>query len=336
MNAYVLEAVNQLVYKDVALPECPPGWAIIKVKAAGICSSDIPRIFKKGTYHFPTIPGHEFAGIVVDVNGDRKDLIGKHVGVFPLIPCKTCTQCFRKRYELCQNYDYIGSRRDGGFAEFVAVPIWNLIEVNSEVPFEELAVMEPLSVALHAVKQARIEKDTQFGIIGTGMIGFAAAQWAEKLGSSFVTVLGRSYSKSDIAEKLSIDYLTLENNRQKYDVVLEAVGSAESVNVAIEATKSGGTLILMGNPAGDILLKQDTYWQILRKQLTVKGTWNSSYNYHETSDWSEVVHTLETRTIQVRPLISHIFSQEKLAYGLDIMKNHTQPYCKIMTLWNED
>ena len=90
MKAYVLHGVNNLKYEEVEMPDCPKDWAIIKVKAAGICSSDIARIFTKGTYHFPTIPGHEFSGIVTNV-GDMKNstLIGKHVGIFPLIPCGT-------------------------------------------------------------------------------------------------------------------------------------------------------------------------------------------------------------------------------------------------------
>ena len=99
MKAYVLEGIDNLQYEEVPIPKCNSGWAIVQVKASGICSSDIPRIFVKGTYHFPTIPGHEFSGIVVDV-GDRKDeyLIGKRVGVFPLIPCRACEQCKQQKY----------------------------------------------------------------------------------------------------------------------------------------------------------------------------------------------------------------------------------------------
>ena len=121
MKAYVLEAVNKLEYKEVSMPECKSGYALVEVKAAGICGSDIPRIFETGTYHFPTIPGHEFSGIVREVvDEEYKDLIGERVGVFPLIPCRECTPCKEEKYELCRNYNYLGSRCDGGFAEYVA------------------------------------------------------------------------------------------------------------------------------------------------------------------------------------------------------------------------
>ena len=129
MKAYVLHGISDLKYEEVGMPELKSGWAIIKVKSCGICSSDIPRIYKNGTYHFPTIPGHEFSGIVTDVgNRENKKLIGRSVGVFPLIPCFSCVHCSNKDYEICSDYDYLGSRRDGGLAEYVAVPVWNLID----------------------------------------------------------------------------------------------------------------------------------------------------------------------------------------------------------------
>ena len=118
MKAYVLNKIGDLSYENVPVPELRKDWALIKVKAAGICSSDIPRIYERGTYHFPTIPGHEFAGEVVKVNGEKyNDIVGKRVAVFPLIPCGKCKQCKNKLYEMCENYDYIGSRRNGAFAQ---------------------------------------------------------------------------------------------------------------------------------------------------------------------------------------------------------------------------
>ena len=201
MKAYRLHAVGDIRYEDVPVPECPPGWCLVQVKASGICSSDIPRIFRKGTYHFPTIPGHEFAGIVAKA-ADGAPPVGKKVGVFPLIPCRRCAYCRQGQYELCTDYDYIGSRRDGGFAEYAAVPAWNLIELEDGVDPAEAAMMEPLAVSLHAVKRMDIRPGCDAGIIGTGMIAFAAAQWALQRGPGSVTVTGRSESKRKTAETM--------------------------------------------------------------------------------------------------------------------------------------
>ena len=92
----------------------------------------------------------------------------------------------------------------------------------------------------------------------------------------------------------------------------------------------------MGNPEGDITLKQDTYWRILRKQLLVTGTWNSSYEAGEPCDWTEVKEALAEHSLCVSNLISHVFSQEELWDGLQLMREHKEPYCKVMTVWNEE
>ena len=338
MKAYVLHGVNDLRYDEIDMPSCPKDWAIVKVKAAGICSSDIARVFTKGTYHFPTIPGHEFSGVVYSV-GDEKNisLIGRKVGIFPLIPCRKCSQCETKHYEMCANYDYVGSRRDGGFAEYVAVPVWNLIELPESISFTAAAMLEPLSVALHAIKLGGIKKGDNVAIIGTGMIGISAGQWAYKFGASKVTIIGRNETKRALVEKCGLEYAICNNKEEigEYDFVLEAVGTPSAVELAISAAVPGGMVLLMGNPSGDITLSQNIYWRILRKQLTLKGTWNSAYDGKNPSDWTDAICAMAQNQINVEALISHCFTQEDLMSGLKLMNEHKEPYCKVMTIWNK-
>lgn len=338
MKAYILHSVNNLSYEDTSIPKCPSGWAIVKVKATGICSSDISRVFRTGTYHYPTIIGHEFAGIVHSVGTDSDfSLIGKHVGVFPLIPCRKCRQCENKKYEMCENYDYVGSRRDGGFAEYVAVPVWNLIQLPENISFTNAAMLEPLSVGLHAVKMLDVQEGDSVAVIGTGMIGISAAQWAKRYNAENVTVLGRNESKRELVEKCGLEYRLINDLKDKeFDKVIEAVGSPESIYTAINIVAAGGTLVLMGNPSGDIFLDKQLYWRILRKQITVKGTWNSSYDGVNRSDWTEAVEALEKHFINVDSLISHVFNQERLMEGLVLMNERKEPFCKVMTTWNDE
>ena len=338
MKAYRLYGVNDLRYEDVDMPSCNDGWAIIEVKAAGICSSDIPRIYTKGTYHFPTIPGHEFSGRVVRVGNETDvNLVGKRVGIFPLIPCRECESCSQKHYEMCENYDYVGSRRDGGFAEYVAVPVWNLVLIPNNISYEIAAILEPVSVALHAMKLANITKGCSVGIIGTGMIGICAGQWAYKLGAGKVTVIGRSNSKKTLVEKCGLDYINHQDSKKtkQYDIVLEAVGTPDAVEQSILSTKPGGTVVFMGNPSGEISLSQNVYWRILRKQLTIRGTWNSSYDGVNISDWTEAIEALQKEEITIDALITHCYPQDKFVDGLELMRNASEPYCKVMTIWNE-
>lgn len=336
MKAYVLHNVNDLRYEEVPMPNCPSGWVLVQVKASGICSSDIDRVFSKGTYHFPTIPGHEISGVVFKVGSTEDEyLLGKRVGVFPLIPCTKCSQCRNKHYEMCSDYDYLGSRRDGGFAEYVAVPVWNLIEIPETISFEEAAMLEPLSVGLHAIKLSNIQEQDTVAVIGTGMIGITAAQWAQKYTANKVVVLGRSERKRQLVEHVGISYEVANQQKEEYDVVIEAVGTPLAINNAINIVRPGGTLVLMGNPSGDITIGRNTYWRILRKQLVLKGTWNSSYDGKDKSDWTDAVRALSAKNINIKPLISFKYNQHDLMEGLNMMKDHQVDYCKVMTVWNE-
>ena len=340
MKAYVLRGVGDLRFEEIPVPDLMPGWALVRVKAAGICSSDIPRIFTKGTYHFPTIPGHEFSGVVEavfpgDHDSENQSWVGKRVSAFPLIPCRKCAQCEAGRYELCENYDYLGSRRDGGFAEYVAAPVWNLMELPENVSFEVGAMMEPLSVARHACRIGRIQPGDSVAVVGTGMIGFDAARWANAFGAEKVMILGRNEAKRSLAERLGcVKYANLPDKNQisdrKADVVIEAVGTPDAIQTALELAAPGGRVVLMGNPSGDIGLKQDDYWRILRKQLTLSGTWNSSYQGEKRSDWTEARDALADGNMIAEPLITHRFGFEQLPRGLELMKKHKTPYCKIM------
>lgn len=92
----------------------------------------------------------------------------------------------------------------------------------------------------------------------------------------------------------------------------------------------------MGNPEGDIALTQDVYWRILRKQLTLKGTWNSAYECGSVCDWTQSRDAIATGKMDVKKLVSHVYNQDELGKGLTLMRNHSEPYCKVLTLWNQE
>lgn len=330
MKAYVLHGIGDLRYEDVPLPELPSGWALVKVLAAGICSSDIPRIFEKGTYHFPTIPGHEFSGQVERVaDADDIQWIGKRVGVFPLIPCKNCPSCEKGQYETCSNYDYMGSRRDGGFAEYAAAPVWNLIELPETVNDIQGALLEPAAVALHAVKRAQIFPGASVCVVGTGAIGLLAGQWAKLLGAGRVIVKGRSKAKRQIVQQCGLEYMQDTRAGEEFDCVIEAVGSERALEESLPLTAPGGRLVLMGNPDGPRTLSQDLYWRILRKQLTLIGTWNSSYGGAD-SDWTETVEAMAEGRLRTGGIVTRTQGKDSLPEGLEIMRGRREPYCKIV------
>lgn len=330
MNAHVLHAINDLRYEDVEIPTVKDNEVLVNVKACGICGSDINRVFKTGTYHFPTVIGHEFSGIVI--NDDRwPEWSNKRVGIFPLKPCFKCDNCVNGDFELCRNYDYLGSRCDGGFEEYVSVPKWNLIELPDNVSFEQAAMLEPASVAMHALNRIRDIKDSSIAILGPGSIGNIIMRLAKIKGASSVTMLGRSQKQLDFASSFGADKVININDDiesrvneitygRGFNIVIEGIGINSSLSTAINIVKSGGEIVLLANPQDDVILSKEIYWKILRKQLVISGTWNSSFG-DKKNDWKQVLGLLESGCLDLTPIISHKLEFRSLYKGLEIMNN---------------
>ena len=127
MKALVVEADKVLTFKEIPVPELKSDEVLIKVRACGICGSDIPRVYKNGCHSYPQVLGHEFSGEVVKLGDDVKNVqIGYRVTVAPLVPCQDCEECEQGLPAMCTHYSFIGSRRQGAMAEYVAVPAKNL------------------------------------------------------------------------------------------------------------------------------------------------------------------------------------------------------------------
>lgn len=378
MQAQVLYGIGDIRREVVDRPKLRENMVLVKVMAAGICGSDIPRIYQTGAHKMPLIPGHEFSGLVEETGaGADVKWKGKRVGIFPLIPCMKCPQCLKRRYEMCQSYDYLGSRTDGGFAEYAVVPEWNLLELPEEVTFEQAAMLEPSSVAMHAVRgilegdekvvgstdavgkvdgisneamQAggSLEEEGRLtgavAVCGLGTIGLLITMILKSMGMQKVFVLGNKSAQEKMAERIGIPrenicntakedalhWIVEKTDGQGVEIFFECVGKNETVNLALSAAASGGRVMMVGNPASDMLMDRDIYWKILRKQLLIKGTWNSSYQGEEGDDWHRVLRALKEGWLHPEDLITHRLSLEKLGEGLTIMRDKTEDYVKIM------
>ncbi len=342
MKALVLEDIAKLIYKDVPDPVMKPGEVLLKIKACGICSSDIPRIFTTGTYHFPTIPGHEFSGEIVDCAPDvDRSLIGKRAAVFPLLPCRECESCKEEEYARCSNYNYFGSRCDGAFSEYISVPVWNLVLCSDKIPYMTAAMCEPASVAKHCADAGKIKSGDTVTVIGTGTIGLIAALWAKAKGASKVISVGVIDEYLDFAESLGIDCIVNSSKDNAFedhlkltdgsgaDVVLECVGRQDAINNAILYAKKGGRVVFTGNPYGDITFKKDVYWKILRNELTVTGTWNSSYK-STVNNWKETIAALESGSLDTSKLITQKFRLEDFEEALATVRDPKTFSVKVM------
>lgn len=340
MKALVLHGVGDLRLDEVAVPELKAGTVLVKIRACGICSSDIPRIFVNGTYHFPTIPGHEFSGQIVAV-GDEADeaLLGRRTCVFPLLPCKSCKACEIEAYAQCSNYNYFGSRCDGGFAEYLVVPVWNLVPFDDSISYEAAALCEPAAVSLHAVSLADIKKGQKVAVVGTGTIGFLMAAFARDKGAE-VVICGRSDDKIAYAEELGFQTLHMKSEaieedvrqliaQDGFDAVIEGVGSNEAIEMSIRLTGALGTVVLVGNPTDDLHLSKNVYWSVLRKQITVKGSWNSSYN-SKVNDWAEALRILKNSDFDYERFVTHKFAMEDYEKAFGVCKDKKEFMLKVM------
>lgn len=348
MKAYVLHGINDLRYEEVDEPFIGENEVLVKVKAAGICGSDIPRVFHTGTYSYPLIPGHEFSGMVAAVGKSvSSEWMNQRVGVFPLIPCYSCGPCRNRQYEMCRQYSYLGSRRNGAFAEYVAVPEKNLIRLPENVDYAEAAMMEPMSVAVHAMRKITPSESESIAICGLGTIGLFLLMFLMESGKKNILAIGNKEFQKKTAMKMGLpeecycdsrtqnvdEWLMKRTNGAGVDVFFECVGKNETLKQAVRLTGAAGRIMLVGNPASDMALEKEIYWKILRNQLTMMGTWNSSFTHEQKDDWHYVLARLEDHRIKPAELITHRCSLEELNKGFEIMRDKKEDYGKVMGIY---
>ena len=324
MKAAVLHNIGDLRYETVTDPVLEKDEVLVKIKYCGICGSDVGRVFVKGTYHFPTIPGHEFAGVVV--KDDSGEFLNKNVTVFPLLPCFKCPSCQEGQYATCSDYDYYGSRRDGGFAEYLAVKEWNLVVLPDNVDLQVGAMTEPMAVALHATSKLGDLTGKNLLVSGAGPIGLLIGLNAKILGVENVYFLDIDQKKLDFAKTLG--FFPYDKD-VKISACIEGTGFDSALKQCLEAVTPRSTVVLLGNPSRSVCLEQKDYWNIMRKELTVLGTWNSSYSDKQ-NDWIACLNNVSKGLIKPESIISHVFPLSNINGAFEIAKNKTEFYNKIL------
>lgn len=345
MEALVLHAIGDHRWEQVPMPVPGPNEVRIRVAWCGVCGSDLPRVFTKGTYHFPTICGHEFAG-VIDACGAHVTTysVGAAVTVFPLIWCAKCPACEVGQYASCENYNYLGSRSDGGFAEYVVAPVQNLLPVPAGVSLEEAAMTEPAAVALHALRRGGgTAPGETVAIFGAGPIGIMLAQWARSSGASQVVLFDLDPGKLELAR--ATGFTLAFNSRENPPVAtinrltggrgahlcIEAAGVPQTLAQAIEATRWNGRVVLMGNPSSDVALPAKLISQAMRREISLHGTWNSVYSATgNDNDWSASLHAMASGALTVKPLITHKMPLSKGLQAFDIIQNRSEFSAKVL------
>lgn len=342
MKAVRLFSIGDFRVDQVETPIPKDSEILVKVKGCGVCGSDIDRIYVSGTsnQHYPMTLGHEIAGTVVAVGGKANaNLVGQAGAIIPLLPCKTCDPCLVGKYNLCESYDYFGSRRDGGFAQYVLLPSdWNFVAANCDY-FEALCLAEPTCVALHAVRRCGTVAGASIVIFGAGPIGLLAARWATLFGALDVVLVDVDEEKVAFCKQQGLIAVNSKHNdvkmfirdtlHQKHvNFAIEGTGFADALEGCLRITKPTGKVVMLGNPHQDTVISKQAHSLILRKELNLAGVWNSDFSNFTMNEWKFAVRMLAEGKLNVTNLITHRVPAEQLAQLCKDIKTRNVKICK--------
>jgi L-iditol 2-dehydrogenase len=316
MKALLLTEYSQLDVADLPKPAVGPGEVLVQVAACGICGSDVHGYDgSSGRRIPPLVMGHEAAGIVAEVGeGVHRFVEGDRVTFDSTVYCGDCIYCQRGEINLCDNRQVVGVstpdfRRAGAFAEFVAVPERIVYKLPEAMPFADAAMLEAVSVALHAVAVSDLKGGETALVIGAGMIGLLTLQAARAAGCSRVLVADVDRTRLKLAMEMGADEVIFASGEEMVrdvlgytegrgvDVVLEAVGRDETVTAAVDAVRKGGTVTLIGNITPQVTLPLQ---KVVSRQIRMQGSCASCGEY------PQAIELVSNGTIRVDSLITAV------------------------------
>jgi len=311
MKALIYTKPKTLIYADFPKPKIKDNELLIKIKSVGICGTDL-HIYNGGMdLPTPLIMGHEFSGAVEKIgkkvngfkSGDR--VVGEHV-----IPCRRCYYCLKGKPNLCPQAKVIGLDRPGGLAEYLAIPADLVYKIPQKISFEEATLIEPLTIALYAIKEAGQLLDKNVAVIGQGPIGLLLDQTLKAGGANVVGLDVQEHRLRFAKKKNWVDAI-INSSRQNVvkqiekfapggvDLTFEAVGREVTAQIALDITARDGHVFLLGvfeEPSQLDLMK------IVKKELNVHGSWTCAFSFPEAID------LVAKDKINLKNLITHRYA----------------------------
>jgi len=316
MKALVLREYDKLVYEEAPDPDVQPDEVLIEIRACGICGSDVHGMDgSTGRRLPPVIMGHEASGVIAETGGEGCRLEkGERVTFDSTVHCGRCHFCRRGQINLCDNRSVLGVscdeyRRDGAFAEYVAVPERIVYRLPEELSFEHATLVEPLSVAVHAVERTPLSLNDTAVVVGSGMVGLLVVQVLRAAGCGRVIAVDLAQEKLDLARTLGADVgLKAEacdvgaevrelSEGRGADIAFEVVGATAPAKTAVGCLRKGGSLTLVGNlsPAVELPLQA-----IVSREISLYGSCASRGEYPACLDM------IASGRVSVEPLISAV------------------------------
>jgi L-iditol 2-dehydrogenase len=340
MNALLLKEYMNLELVQMPTPEIGPHDVLVRVRACGICGSDVHGLDgKTGRRIPPLVMGHEAAGEVVEAGAQVHDLHpGDRVTFDSTVYCGQCFHCTRGEVNLCDNREVLGVspgpyRRHGAFAEYVSVPRRIMYRLPDNLSYEQAALIEAVSVAVHAVGITPVRLGDTAVVVGAGMIGLLAVQAVKLAGCTRIIAVDPDESRLALGRQMGVTATVNPKNSDAAalirdmtegrgaDVALECVGATDPIRTAIAAVRKGGAVTLVGNVAPDINLPLQS---VVTRQIRLQGSCASNGEY------PACIALLSAGAIQVGPLISAVAPLEEGPSWFDRLYRHEPNLMKVI------
>jgi L-iditol 2-dehydrogenase len=344
MKAAVLYGNEDIRFDDYPDPVTKPGTVKIKVKAAGICGSDVPRVLHNGAHFYPVVLGHEFSGDIVEIGeGVTGFNVGDTVSGAPLVPCMDCADCQRGDYSQCKNYSFIGSREQGAFAEYVVIPARNAVKYDAAIPYAQAAMFEPSTVALHGLRCNEYGGGQNVAVLGGGTIGLFTMQWAKIYGAKRVVVFDIDDGRLALAKELGADevintksdgFINVANDfiqSEGFGYVFETAGNPATMHMAFELAGNKARVCFIGTPHVDLNFTPKEWENMNRKEFLLTGSWMSYSAPFPGEEWDLTAHFFKSGQLKFHPdLIYKTFPMSAVADAFKLFKNPANVHGKIM------
>ena len=276
MRAAVVVTPGTIEIQDVPEPVPGPTDVVVRPAAVGICGTDLHIMDGEFAPAFPIVPGHEFAGEIVEVGSEVVGYaVGDRVAVDPSLYCGHCYYCKRARGNQCENWGAIGVTKSGGAAEYVAAPMANLFPLPSHVSPKDAALIEPLSCAVRGFDVLPRAMASDYLIYGSGTMGLMMLELAKRGGAASVSMVDLNPERLETAKRLgctaattSADHLT---GPRGWDVVIDCTGVAAAIADGLRRVARGGTFLQFGVANYDTRVEIEPY-EIYRREITVTGS----------------------------------------------------------------
>lgn len=321
-----------VILEEKAIPVPQPGFVRVRVKAAAICATDLEILDGNIPANYPITPGHEWSGIV-DAAGSGEDSswVGKRVVGSNDVVCLKCEACRKGEWRYCPDFEEIGFKRDGAYAEYVIVPAYGLCELPEQVSFVHGALCEPLGVALGTLEKAGASFGDTLVIIGAGSIGLCMLAAAKAMGMREIVVAATTEKRLGIAKQMGAAYTIAIQDRDLVeemkkirpngsDVVIDATGIETCVQQSLKLARKGGTVALAGYGRGKIMsIRMD---DIHINNLRVIGAGNN-WNQHK-----KAVTMMADGLVDIEHFATNLLRLEDFEEGLELARRRPEGFLK--------